>query len=194
MEHYYTLQGEGFHAGQAAYFIRLGGCNVGCHWCDVKESWDESKHKQYPVSEILSWVKAIPTCTNVVITGGEPTQYDLTELTQALKAIGQNVCIETAASNPLTGKLDWICISPKKRQPPLLENMPKAHELKIIIYNQDDFAWAEKWAATVNPNCKLYLQAEWDKRDEVTPKIIEYIKQHPHWKISIQTHKYLNIP
>ena len=126
MEHYYTLQGEGFYAGQAAYFIRLGRCNVGCHWCDVKESWDETKHKTFTIREIVLWVQAHPTCTHTVITGGEPSQYDLPELTAALKAIGQTVCIDTAASNPLMGTLDWICISPQKRKPPLLENIPKA--------------------------------------------------------------------
>ncbi len=194
MEEFYTIQGEGFHTGTAAYFIRIGGCDVGCHWCDVKESWDASKHKTYSVDEIASWVQNSPSCTHVVITGGEPSEYDLSDLTAALKAIGQTVCIETAATHALTGQLDWICISPKKRQPPLLENMPKAHELKVIVYNQDDFAWAEKWAQTVSPTCRLYLQAEWDKREEIGPKIIEYVKQNPRWKISVQTHKYLNIP
>jgi len=193
MEHFYTLQGEGAYSGQAAYFVRLGGCDVGCVWCDVKESWDADAHPHMTVADIVSTAAQHPGRI-VVITGGEPSMHDLRPLTQALKAAGFRTHIETSASSPLSGELDWVTLSPKKFKAPLPENMHWAHELKIIVFNKSDFKWAEDYAAQVGPDCKLYLQPEWDKRDQVTPMIIEYIQQHPQWQLSLQTHKYLNIP
>jgi organic radical activating enzyme len=193
MEHFYTLQGEGAYSGQAAYFIRLGGCDVGCVWCDVKESWDASVHPHMTITEMVATAAQYPGRI-VVITGGEPSMHDLAPLTEAFKAAGFRTHIETSASSPLSGILDWVTLSPKKFKAPLAENMHWAHELKIIVFNKSDFKWAEDYAAQVSPECKLYLQPEWDKRDQVTPMIIEYIQQHPQWQLSLQTHKYLNIP
>lgn len=193
MEHFYTLQGEGFYSGQAAYFIRLGGCDVGCVWCDVKESWDASLHPQMSV-ETMKELVAVHPGKIVVITGGEPSMYDLVPITTTLKAAGLRTHIETSASSPLTGDWDWVTLSPKKFKAPLPENMHLADELKIIIFNKSDFKWAEEFAAQVKPECKLYLQPEWDKRDAMTPLIIEYIQQNPQWQLSLQTHKYINIP
>jgi len=193
MEHFYTLQGEGAYAGQAAYFIRLGGCDVGCVWCDVKESWDAAAHPQMSVREIVDLAAAHPGRI-AVITGGEPSMYDLTALTQGLKAAGFRTHIETSASSPLSGTLDWVTLSPKKFKAPLPGNMSWAHELKIVVFNQSDFKWAEQYAALVPPDCKLYLQTEWDKKEQITPLILEYIMEHPQWQLSLQTHKYLNIP
>lgn len=192
MEQFYTLQGEGYFSGQAAYFIRLAGCDVGCVWCDVKESWDATLHPVKTISEIVAGAQLYPgkLC---VITGGEPLLYDLTELTKALHNAGFKNNIETSGSSPLTGTWDWICISPKKFKAPLAENMPFANELKIIVFNKSDFEWAEKYSAMVNESCKLYLQPEWDKASEITPLIIDYIKKHPQWQLSLQTHKYLEI-
>lgn len=193
MEHFYTLQGEGAYAGQAAYFIRLGGCDVGCVWCDVKESWDAAAHPQMSVREIVDLAAAHPGRI-AVITGGEPSMYDLSALTQGLKAAGFRTHIETSASSPLSGILDWVTLSPKKFKAPLPENMSWAHELKIVVFNKSDFKWAEQYAALVPADCKLYLQAEWDKKEQITPLILEYIMEHPQWQLSLQTHKYLNIP
>lgn len=193
MEHFYTLQGEGFYSGQAAYFIRLGGCDVGCVWCDVKESWDASLHPQMSV-ETMKELVAIHPGRIVVVTGGEPSMYDLVPITTTLKKAGLRTHIETSASSPLTGDWDWVTLSPKKFKAPLPENMPLADELKIIIFNKSDFKWAEEFAAQVKPECKLYLQPEWDKRDAMTPLIIDYIQQNPQWQLSLQTHKYINIP
>ncbi len=201
MESFYTLQGEGFHQGRAAYFIRLGGCDVGCVWCDVKDSWDADKHPQLSVEEIVS--KALASVNShpssvirhlAVITGGEPLLHDLNLLTKALHAGGFETNIETSGSSPLSGKWDWICLSPKKFKNPLPEILPLANELKVVIFNQHDFVWAEEYAAQVSSNCKLYLQPEWDKRETVTPYIIEYIKQHPQWELSLQIHKFINVP
>lgn len=193
MEHFYTLQGEGAYAGQAAYFIRLGGCDVGCVWCDVKESWDAAAHPQMSVREIVDLAAAHPGRI-AVITGGEPSMYDLTALTKGLKDAGFRTHIETSASSPLSGSLDWVTLSPKKFKAPLPENMSWAHELKIVVFNKSDFKWAEQYAALVPPDCKLYLQTEWDKKEQITPMILEYIMEHPQWQLSLQTHKYLNIP
>lgn len=193
MEHFYTLQGEGAYAGQAAYFIRLGGCDVGCVWCDVKESWDAAAHPQMSVREIVDLAAAHPGRI-AVITGGEPSMYDLTALTRGLKDAGFRTHIETSASSPLSGSLDWVTLSPKKFKAPLPENMSWAHELKIVVFNKSDFKWAEQYAALVPPDCKLYLQTEWDKKEQITPLILEYIMEHPQWQLSLQTHKYLNIP
>lgn len=193
MEHFYTLQGEGFHQGRAAYFIRLGGCDVGCVWCDVKESWDAEKHPKYEIESLKSKVKETPAEV-VVITGGEPLMHNLDELTNELQQTGLRTHIETSGAHPLSGSWDWICLSPKKFKAPLPEILPKANELKIIVFNRSDFDWAEKYAALVSPDCKLYLQPEWDKANEMTPFIIDYIKQNPKWELSLQIHKYINVP
>lgn len=193
MEHFYTLQGEGAYAGQAAYFIRLGGCDVGCVWCDVKESWDADAHPKMTLADIVAAAQQYPGRI-AVVTGGEPSMHELKPLTDALHAAGFRTHIETSASSPLTGDWDWVTLSPKKFKAPLPDNMHAADELKIIVFNKSDFKWAEDYAAQVPPECKLYLQTEWDKRDEMTPQIIDFIQQHPRWQLSMQTHKYLNIP
>lgn len=193
MEAFYTLQGEGFHQGRAAYFIRLGGCDVGCVWCDVKDSWDASKHPQLSIDDIVAEAKKYPGRL-AVITGGEPLMHPLDELTHSLKAEGFETNIETSGSSPLSGDWDWICLSPKKFKAPLPDIIPLAHELKVVIFNKHDFEWAETYAAQVNPNCKLYLQPEWDKAEKVLPLIIDYIKTNPQWELSLQTHKYINVP
>ncbi len=193
MEQFYTLQGEGFHQGKAAYFIRLAGCDVGCVWCDVKESWDLSKHPMKSISYLVEQVKQTPARI-VVITGGEPLMHDLTILTSALQASGFQTHIETSGAYPLTGNWNWICLSPKKFKAPLPEMVNKANELKVVIYHKSDFAWAEKYATLVNLRCELYLQPEWDKAAEITPQIIDFIKAHPKWQLSLQIHKYINVP
>lgn len=193
MEHFYTLQGEGFHWGKAAYFIRLGGCDVGCVWCDVKESWNRDNHPKVSIDFLLEEIKKTPTQI-VVITGGEPLLHDLTQLTAALKHAGYRTHIETSGSSSLSGQLDWITLSPKKFKAPLAQNLPFAHELKIVVFNKSDFQWAEQWAAQVAPECKLYLQPEWDKAPQITPLIVDYIKAHPQWQLSLQTHKYIQVP
>src|SRR5438270_8338573 len=193
MEHFYTLQGEGFHWGKAAYFIRLAGCDVGCAWCDVKESWDASKHPTVAIDLLIDEIKKTPS-EIVVITGGEPLLHDLTLLTSTLKQNKFKTHIETSASSPLSGTWDWITLSPKKFKAPLPQNLPHASELKLVVFNKSDFAWAEKWAALLAPSCKLYLQPEWSKAAAVTPLIIDYIKAHPQWQLSLQTHKYINVP
>ncbi|TNE81533.1 MAG: radical SAM protein [Bacteroidetes bacterium] len=193
MEHFYTVQGEGAHSGVAAYFIRLGGCDVGCVWCDVKESWDASAHPSFSISDIVSWPVNAGAKT-VVITGGEPLMYDLGPLTFELKNAGLHVHIETSGAHPYTGHFDWVTFSPKKFKAPLLEVAQQAHELKVVVFNKSDFAWAESFVSQVNEHCQLYLQPEWDKQELVLPLIIDYVKQHPQWRISLQTHKYMNIP
>jgi organic radical activating enzyme len=193
MEAFYTLQGEGKHVGRPAYFIRLGGCDVGCHWCDVKESWDADLHENQSCEHIVEGAILHPS-RFAVITGGEPVMYQLDELCAALIEKKFELAIETSGAYPLSGTWHWICLSPKRRKPPLEEYYSQANELKVIIFNKADFEWAEDHAKKVNKNCKLYLQVEWSKRDELTPLIIEYIKQNPQWNISVQTHKYLNIP
>jgi len=193
MEHFYTLQGEGFHQGRAAYFIRLGGCDVGCVWCDVKDSWDAGKHPLMHIAELIAEVEKTPAKL-IVITGGEPLMHDLNALTAALHEKGYEINIETSGAWPLSGEWDWICLSPKKFKAPLPELLPKANELKVVVFNQSDFAWAEKYAALVADDCKLFLQPEWDKASVVTPMIIEYIKQNPKWELSLQIHKYINVP
>lgn len=193
MEHFYTLQGEGFHQGKAAYFIRLGGCDVGCVWCDVKDSWDAGKHPLHSISSLVAEVKKHPGKI-VVITGGEPLMHDLTELTAQMQAAGLRTHMETSGSSPLSGRWDWITLSPKKFKAPLPEVLPHASELKIVVFNRSDFAWAEQWASSVSPDCRLYLQPEWSKADAITPLIIDYIKDHPEWQLSLQIHKYINVP
>lgn len=193
MEDFYTIQGEGFHQGKAAYFIRLAGCDVGCFWCDVKESWDEEKHPVLSLDEIIKKVKL--TNTDIaVITGGEPLMHNLDDLTHLLQSEKIKTHIETSGAYPLSGYWDWICVSPKKFKKPLIETLSKANELKVVVYNKTDFAWAEENARHVNDNCKLYLQPEWSVADKVNPLIIDYIKQHPRWELSLQIHKYINVP
>lgn len=193
IEHFYTIQGEGFHQGKAAYFIRLGGCDVGCAWCDVKESWDDSNHPKMSIGEIVSKVKST-NATIAVITGGEPLLHNLDLLTKELRQNNIQTNIETSGSSPLSGTWDWVCLSPKKFKEPLAQILPKANELKIVIFNKTDFEWAEKWAAQVSDTCKLYLQPEWSKRQEMIPLMIEYIKQNPKWELSLQIHKYIDVP
>ncbi len=193
MEQFLTIQGEGFHSGRSAYFIRLGGCDVGCSWCDVKESWDAQEHPLHSTAELVE--RVLETNTNFsVITGGEPTMYDLNDLTKALNDNGIQTAIETSGVYELTGNWHWICFSPKKFKPPVPSIYEVASELKIIVYNQHDLKWAEEHAEKVQSFCALYLQPEWGKQDEMMPLIINYVKQNPKWKISLQTHKYLNIP
>lgn len=193
MESFYTIQGEGYHQGRAAYFIRLGGCDVGCFWCDVKDSWDADKHPKHEIEDLVSEVKTTPS-EIVVITGGEPLMHNLDDFTGALHAAGLKTHIETSGSSPLSGSWDWICLSPKKFKEPLPEVIAAANELKVIIYNRSDFDWAEKYAALVSPECKLYLQPEWSKADAMTPLMIDYIKANPKWKLCLQIHKYINVP
>ena len=192
MEHFYTLQGEGAHAGKAAYFIRLGGCDVGCHWCDVKESWDPNLH---PVMDALQIAEtAASYCKTIVLTGGEPLMWNLKVLTTPLIELGCEIHIETSGAYEMSGILDWITLSPKKTGLPKEEIYAKASELKMIVFNNNDFKFAEEQAANVSDNCKLYLPSEWSRRNEMYPKITDYILANPKWQASVQTHKYLNIP
>jgi organic radical activating enzyme len=193
MESFYTLQGEGYHQGKAAYFIRLGGCDVGCVWCDVKESWEAGKHPLQTIDAMVTGASAFPG-RMAVITGGEPLMHNLDALTAALHEAGFQTNIETSGAWPVSGNWDWICLSPKKFKAPLPEILPLANELKVVIYNKSDFEWAEKYAAQVSPSCKLYLQPEWSKSSTVTPLIIEYIKENPRWEFSLQLHKYIHVP
>lgn len=193
MEDFYSLQGEGFHSGRAAYFIRVAGCDVGCVWCDVKESWDKNLHPEVEISEIINRVKKSGT-DFAVITGGEPAMYDLTDLTAALKAENIEIAIETSGAYKLIGQFDWICLSPKKFKMPIDENYALAQELKMIIFNKHDFKWAEELKEKVNADCKLYLQPEWDKSDEMLPLMVDYVKDNVNWNVSLQTHKFLDIP
>lgn len=193
MEDFYTIQGEGYYQGHAAYFIRLGGCDVGCVWCDVKESWDAGVHPKVSVSEMVK--RAHDSGTEIaVITGGEPAMYDLALLTKELKKADLRTHIETSGAYPLTGTWDWVCFSPKKFKAPDPMIFPLANELKVIVYNKNDFNWAEEFAARVQPNCELFLQPEWSKEKEMLPLIIDYVKSNPQWKVSLQIHKYMNIP
>lgn len=193
MEDFYTIQGEGFYQGSAAYFIRLGGCDVGCVWCDVKESWDVNAHPSVSVDTMMERAKASGT-EIVVVTGGEPAMHDLTTLTRELNANGMRTHIETSGVYPLTGQWDWVCFSPKKFKEPHPSVFAQADELKVIVYNKSDFAWAEEFAAVVRPDCQLYLQPEWSKEKEMLPLIIDYVKANPQWQVSLQVHKYMNIP
>ena len=192
MEEFYTIQGEGSHTGKAAYFIRIGGCDVGCHWCDVKESWNADLHPPTKTKSIIE--NAVSYAKTAVITGGEPLMWNLDFLTESLQSKGVKTHIETSGAYSLSGKWDWICLSPKKTKLPLPEVLAVANELKVIVYNKTDFKFAEEQASKVGPNCKLYLQPEWSNREKMTPLIIDYVMKHPKWNISLQTHKYLNIP
>ena len=192
MEAFYTIQGEGFHKGTASYFIRTGGCDVGCHWCDIKESWNENSHPIISIEEIVKKSVGFSEC--VVVTGGEPLMWNMDPLCKALHGQGMQVHIETSGAYALTGTWDWFCLSPKKNKRPLQAAYDYADELKVIIYNKDDFKFAEEQAAQVAPNCKLFLQPEWSRREKVMPLIVDYVLANPKWKASLQTHKYLNIP
>ncbi|MCH7524450.1 MAG: 7-carboxy-7-deazaguanine synthase QueE [Bacteroidetes bacterium] len=192
MEAFYTIQGEGFHKGTAAYFVRIGGCDVGCHWCDVKESWNADLH---PPTNIEAIVKDATNYSNtIVVTGGEPLMWNMKPLTDLLKTKSLQTHIETSGAYNLTGTWDWICLSPKKLKLPTKEIYKKADELKVIVYNKSDFKFAEEQAVKVNKDCILYLQPEWSRRDKVIPLIVDYVMENPKWKVSLQTHKYLNIP
>ena len=192
MEAFYTLQGEGYYKGSAAYFIRIGGCDVGCHWCDVKESWEAEKHPPTNIESIVTEAKKYSD--TIVITGGEPLMWDMKPLTTALKEAGLNIHIETSGAYDITGHWDWFCLSPKKNKLPTKEAAARADELKMIIYNKDDFRFAEEQAKRVGKDCALYLQPEWSKRDVMMPLMVDYVLANPQWKVSLQTHKYLNIP
>ncbi len=192
MEDFYSIQGEGHYQGHAAYFVRLGGCDVGCVWCDVKESWDAGIHPVTTVEEIIAKIKT-STTEMVIVTGGEPVMYDLTHLTKRLKTENFRTHLETSGVYPLTGDWDWVCFSPKKFKAPHSSIYEAANELKVVIYNQSDFEWAEKHAAMVNTDCELFLQPEWSREKEMVQKITDYIKTNPHWKISLQIHKYMNV-
>jgi len=192
MEAFYSIQGEGFHKGKASYFIRIGGCDVGCHWCDVKESWDPQAH---PLTSTTNIVKnALEYSEMVVVTGGEPLMWDMTILTRELKENNKKIHIETSGAYELTGNWDWICLSPKKQMKPVDEIYKKADELKVIIYNNDDFKFAEDQAKKISSKAHLFLQPEWENREKMMPIMVDYIKKNPKWKISLQTHKYLDIP
>jgi len=193
MEMFYSLQGEGYHQGKAAFFIRLAGCDVGCVWCDVKDSWDARKHPQLSIDTIVKAALTHPSKI-AIVTGGEPLLHALDPLTTALKAAGLQTHIETSGSSPLSGQWDWICLSPKKFKQPLDESIKAASELKVVVFNNSDITWAESFENSVTPNCKLYLQPEWEKADTMTPLAIDYIKAHPHWELSAQLHKYIQVP
>ena len=192
MEEFYTIQGEGFHTGKAAYFIRIGGCDVGCHWCDVKESWNADLHPPTSSNNIVNNVKNI--ANTVVVTGGEPSMWNLEYITKSLQNLQIKTHVETSGAYKLTGLWDWICLSPKKTKLPLEAVYLKANELKMIIFNKNDFKFAEEQAAKVSENCELFLQPEWSNKEKMTPLIVDYVMKNPKWKISLQTHKYLNIP
>ena len=193
MEHFFTIQGEGTYSGRAAYFIRIAGCDVGCVWCDVKESWDKDQHTTMTIKEIIEKVTESKT-DFVVITGGEPAMYDLRPLVDQLKSLGITIAIETSGCYPLQGDVDWYCFSPKKFKAPCDEAYLRANELKVIISHPSDLEWANKHAEKVLDNCHLFLQPEWSKTQKLLPLIISYVKGNLKWKISLQTHKYMNIP
>jgi 7-carboxy-7-deazaguanine synthase len=193
MEAFYTIQGEGFHSGKSAYFLRVGGCDVGCHWCDVKESWNADLHPPTHINDMFEQLQSHPSKT-VVVTGGEPLMWNMEPLTSLLHKKEMQVHIETSGAYPLSGDFDWICLSPKKNMPPKEAIIDQADELKVIVHNLNDFKWAEQFASKTKKDCFLYLQPEWSKVDEMMPKIVDYVMENPKWNISLQTHKYMNIP
>jgi 7-carboxy-7-deazaguanine synthase len=193
MESFYSLQGEGAHTGKPAYFLRIGGCDVGCHWCDVKESWNPAVHPLTPVEKIIGEMMACE-CRSVVVTGGEPLMYNLDVLCREVKKKGITTFLETSGAYALSGEWDWICLSPKRKKPPLDAIYSMAHEIKVIIHDKEDLIWAEECRRKINKGSLLFLQPEWSKRQEMTPVIIDYILKNPVWRISLQTHKYLGIP
>ncbi len=193
MEEFYTLQGEGYNTGQAAYFLRIGGCDVGCRWCDVKESWNSRDFPPISVDGVVERAASYPAKA-IVVTGGEPLLYNLDYLCRELKTKGMQTFIETSGSQPLSGFFDWICLSPKRDAPPLPDMLQKASELKVIIHDETDFSWAEENAGGVSGSCRLYLQPEWSRIDIMMPQIVRYIQDNPKWKVSLQSHKYMRIP
>ena len=193
VEDFYTIQGEGFHTGKPAYFIRLGGCDVGCRWCDAKFTWNPKHFPPVEVDRIVERAVSYPAQA-IVITGGEPSLYPLDYLTEQLHWHGLEIFLETSGAHPLTGSFDWICLSPKKQQPPLPEIFLRAHELKVIVESTEDFTWAEHNAGQVGERCMLYLQPEWSRYEALIPEVVEYVKRHPRWNISVQTHKFMHIP
>lgn len=192
MEMFYSIQGEGHYQGHAAFFIRLAGCDVGCVWCDVKESWDAEKHEILSIEKIVEAVAQSNTDL-VIITGGEPLMYDCVPLTKALKEKGYKTHLETSAAYPMSGQWDWLCISPKKFKLPLPQNLPLANELKVVVFNKSDFEWARQQAAMVSHDCLLFLQPEWGKEKEMLPFITEFIQNNPNWRLSLQIHKYMGV-
>lgn len=192
MEEFYTIQGEGAHTGRAAYFVRIGGCDVGCHWCDVKESWNPAIHPPTAIEAIAE--NAAAYSKTIVITGGEPLMWNMDPLTTALMSKGLQIHLETSGAYPVSGNWDWFCLSPKKTMPPVPEAYERADELKVIVYNNHDLQWAEEHASKVSSECQLFLQPEWSRREKVMPLISDYIMKHPQWRISLQTHKYIGIP
>lgn len=193
VEDFYTIQGEGFHAGKPAYFIRLGGCDVGCSWCDAKNTWNPRLYPPVDVQTIVDRATACPAQA-IVITGGEPLLYPLGPLTEALRERGLEIFLETSGSHPFSGRFDWVCLSPKRRQPPLAEAYARAHELKVIVEGEADLEWAAQNVAQVGKRCLLYLQPEWSVAERIMPVLVEYVKAYPAWNISIQSHKYMHIP
>ena len=193
MELFYSLQGEGYHQGKAAFFIRLAGCDVGCVWCDVKDSWDASKHPVLSVEAIVAAAAAHPSRI-AIVTGGEPLLHQLEPLTTALKTAGFQTHIETSGSSPMSGSWDWVCLSPKKFKAALPEAIKAANELKVVVFNKSDFDWANSFEKELPVDCKKYLQPEWEKSDAMTPLVIEYIKANPSWELSAQLHKYIQVP
>jgi organic radical activating enzyme len=193
MEHFYTLQGEGANTGRAAYFLRLAGCDVGCVWCDVKESWSVEGYPRVSPARMLEFIRQTPA-TNVVVTGGEPLMYNLTDLTDTLRQAGYRLWLETSGAWPLSGTWDWIVLSPKKFKKPVPGIHQAAHELKVVVYHPSDLKWAQEHADLVSEHCRLFIQPEWSRRDRLHPLLIEFVKNNPRWQISLQTHKYLNIP
>lgn len=193
MEQFLSLQGEGSHSGRAAYFIRLGGCRVGCVWCDVKESWDAELHPQHSVEELseAAWASG---ALSVVITGGEPCTYDLRLLCQSLKSRGLQLWLETSGAYPILGEFDWICLSPKKFKEPLPESLAKAHEFKVVVYHPSDLAWMQNFLSHLTKECRLFVQPEWSKREQIAPLLVRFVQENPPWTLSLQTHKYLEIP
>lgn len=193
MEDFYTIQGEGRNTGYAAYFIRLGGCDVGCHWCDVKESWDADRHPLRPVEDVVAEAMR-HEAKRIVITGGEPLMYNLEPLTTTLHRENVSIFLETSGAYPMSGHFDWVCVSPKKFKAPRPDMLERADELKVIVFNKSDFDWAEQHAKSVRPDCALFLQPEWSKSEQLLPEIIDYVKRNPQWRVSLQTHKYMHIP
>ena len=193
VEEFFTIQGEGFNTGKAAWFIRLGGCDVGCSWCDSRFTWNPDIHPLEETDRIVE--KAIGSGTDsVVVTGGEPLTWNLDYLCKGLKSRGMRTFIETSGAYPLSGEWDWICLSPKRNMPPLEEICSKADELKVIVAGEDDFVWAEKYRGMVGETCHLFLQPEWSRYEKVIPAIVDYVKKNPSWKVSLQSHKFMHIP
>ena len=193
MEHFYTVQGEGVHSGEAAYFVRLGGCDVGCVWCDVKESWPMDRHPKLSIPQLLNEINKTPA-KQVVVTGGEPSIYPLSPLCDALHQHNLSCWIETSGTGAFSGYWDWVCVSPKKFKLPNTAWLQKADELKLVVFHPSDLTWVEQFLPLLKPDCRLIVQPEWDKREQIMPLLVNFVMENPHWSISLQTHKYLGIP